>query len=129
MDTRGSPDGAAGVHFMKDLIRGESAMGALRKPIVAAAEPAPFLGVAASARGLVWRERLSAEVQPLAAVISQRHGLPELLGRVLAARGIAPDDVENVLSPTLKALMPDPSSLRDMDAAAKRIADAVEARQ
>ena len=48
---------------------------------------------------------------------------------MLAARGIAPDDVENVLSPTLKALMPDPSSLRDMDTAAKRIADAIEARQ
>jgi single-stranded-DNA-specific exonuclease len=104
-------------------------MGALRKAINAAAEPAPFLGVAASARGLVWRERLSAEAHPLAGIISQRHGLPELLGRVLAARGIAPDDVENVLSPTLKALMPDPSSLRDMDTAAKRIADAVEARQ
>ncbi len=104
-------------------------MGALRKAIDRAAEPAPFLGVAASARGLVWRERLSAEAQPLAAAISQRHGLPELLGRVLAARGIAPDDVANVLSPTLKGLMPDPSSLRAMDAAAKRIADAIEARQ
>jgi len=104
-------------------------MGALRKTIERAAEPAPFLGIAASARGLVWRERLSAEAQPLAAAISQRHGLPELLGRVLAARGIAPDDVPNVLSPTLKALMPDPSSLRDMDAAAARIADAIEARQ
>ncbi len=104
-------------------------MGALRKTIDRAAEPAPFLGVAASARGFVWRERLTADAQPLAASISQRHGLPELLGRVLAARGIAPDDVPNVLSPTLKALMPDPSSLRDMDAAGKRIADAIEARQ
>ena len=104
-------------------------MGALRKTVDRTSEPAPFLGVAASARGLVWRERLSAEAQPLAAAISQRHGLPELLGRVLAARGIAPDDVPNVLSPTLKALMPDPSSLRDMDAAGKRIADAIEARQ
>ena len=104
-------------------------MGASRKTIERAAEPAPFLGIAASARGLVWRERLSAEAKPLAAAISQRHGLPELLGRVLAARGIAPDDVPNVLSPTLKALMPDPSSLRDMDAAAARIADAIEARQ
>jgi len=104
-------------------------MGALRKAVERTDERAPFLGVAASARGLVWRERLSAEAQPLAAAISQRHGLPDLLGRVLAARGIAADDVPNVLSPTLKALMPDPSSLRDMDAAARRIADAIEARQ
>jgi single-stranded-DNA-specific exonuclease len=104
-------------------------MGALRKTVERTAERAPFLGVAASARGLVWQERLSAEAQPLAAAISQRHGLPELLGRVLAARGIAPDDVPNVLSPTIKALMPDPSSLRDMDAAARRIADAIERRE
>jgi len=104
-------------------------MGALRKTVERATERAPFLGVAASARGLVWQERLSVEAQPLAAVISQRHGLPELLGRVLAARGIAPDDVPNVLSPTLKALMPDPSILRDMDAAARRIANAIEMRE
>jgi single-stranded-DNA-specific exonuclease len=104
-------------------------MGALRKTVERTAERAPFLGVAASARELVWQERLSAEAQPLAAAISQRHGLPELLGRVLAARGIAPDDVPNVLSPTIKALMPDPSSLRDMDAAARRIADAIERRE
>jgi single-stranded-DNA-specific exonuclease len=104
-------------------------MGALRKRVERAAERAPFLGVSASARGFAWKERLSAEEQPIAASISQRHGLPDLLGRVLAARGIAPDDVPNVLSPTLKALMPDPSSLRDMDAAARRIADAIEARE
>ena len=101
-------------------------MGAVLKEKIDAAEPAPFLGVASSARGLTWRERLGAELQPLAVAISQRHGLPELLGRVLAARGISPDEVPVILNPTLKALMPDPSSLRDMDVAAARLADAIE---
>jgi single-stranded-DNA-specific exonuclease len=89
----------------------------------------PFLGVTASARGLAWRERLAGDGQLRATAISQRHGLPELLGRVLAARGIAIDDVPVVLNPTLKALMPDPSSVRDMDAAASRLAEAIEKRQ
>ena len=103
-------------------------MGALRKK-AEDAEPVAFLGVGASARGFFWRERLSPDHHPLAAAISQRHGLPELLGRVLAARGIALEDVPDVLSPTLKALMPDPSTLRDMDTGAKRLADAIEKRQ
>jgi single-stranded-DNA-specific exonuclease len=104
-------------------------MGAVRKRREVAAEAAPFLGVSASARGYQWRERLTSEAQLRAAAISQRHGLPELLGRVLAGRGVAVDDVPVMLNPTLKALMPDPSSVRDMDAAAARLADAIEQRQ
>ncbi len=61
--------------------------------------------------------------------MSQHHGLPELVGRVLAARGVGLDDVPTFLDPTLKALMPDPSSLRDMDKAAARLADAIETKQ
>jgi single-stranded-DNA-specific exonuclease len=89
----------------------------------------PFLGVTASARGFVWRERLQQDLKSLATAISQRHGLPELMGRVLAARGVGLDQVETFLDPTLKALMPDPSRLRDMDKAAARLANAIESRQ
>jgi single-stranded-DNA-specific exonuclease len=88
-----------------------------------------YLGVTASARGLAWRERLDAGAANAAAAISQRHGLPELLGRVLAARGVALDDVPVVLDPSIKALMPDPSVVRDMDRAAARLADAIERRE
>ena len=88
-----------------------------------------FLGVEKSARGFAWRERLPQHLRPLGTAISQRHGLPELMGRVLAARGVLLDDVATFLDPTLKALMPDPSSLRDMEKAAARLADAVEAKQ
>jgi single-stranded-DNA-specific exonuclease len=104
-------------------------MGAVRKLQEDAAAAKPFLGVSASARGFQWRERLVGDGQLRAATISQRHGLPELLGRVLAGRGIALDDVPVMLNPTLKALMPDPGSVRDMDAAAARLADAIEKRQ
>jgi single-stranded-DNA-specific exonuclease len=93
------------------------------------AAPLPFLGVTASARGFVWRERLQQDLKSLATAISQRHGLPELMGRVLAARGVGLDQVETFLDPTLKALMPDPSRLRDMDKAAARLANAIESRQ
>ena len=88
-------------------------------------EPSGFLGVASSARGLVWRERLQGEGHQLATAISQRHGLPELMGRVLAARGAGLEDISLFLDPTIKALMPDPDSLRDMGKASKRIADAI----
>ncbi len=88
-------------------------------------EPAAFLDVSQSARGYVWRERLPRDAQNLALAISQQHGLPELLGRVLAARGVALSDVPVFLDPSVKALMPDPASLAGMDRVAERIADAV----
>ncbi|WP_041320968.1 single-stranded-DNA-specific exonuclease RecJ [Hyphomicrobium denitrificans] len=90
---------------------------------------AAFLGVRASARGFHWRERLRPELRSLATAIGQHHGLPELMGRILAARGIGLEAVPGFLDPTLKSLMPDPSALRDMDKAASRLADAIEARQ
>jgi single-stranded-DNA-specific exonuclease len=85
-----------------------------------------YLGVTASVRGLAWRDRLDPAAAKNAAAISQRHGLPELLGRVLASRQVALDEVPVALDPTVKALMPDPSSLRDMDRGAARLADAIE---
>lgn len=88
-----------------------------------------FLGVTQSARGYVWRERLDAPGINRAITISQQHGLPELLGRVLAGRGVGLDEVGVFLDPSVRALMPDPSILRDMDAAANRLADAIDRRE
>ena len=53
---------------------------------------AAFLGVRQSVRGFVWRERLAPETRLIADAIGQRHGLPEILGRVLAARGVFTSD-------------------------------------
>ncbi|MCC9622570.1 single-stranded-DNA-specific exonuclease RecJ [Thalassospira sp. MA62] len=83
------------------------------------------MGVERSVTGKWWRERENDE--RLATTISQRFGVPEIVGRVMAARGIGLDDAERFLSPTLRDLMPDPSTLKDMDKAAARIADAIEA--
>lgn len=84
-----------------------------------------FLGVTQSVTGRAWRDRL--EAQDLAAVetMVQHHDVPEILARVLASRGVRPETLDDALDPTLKRLMPDPSTLTDMDAAAARLADAV----
>lgn len=84
------------------------------------------LGVARSANDNVWRERLSTAEARTAMAIAQLHGLPDVLARVLAARGVLQDDATDFLAPSLKTLMPDPSSLQDMDAAVVRIADALQ---
>ncbi|MCK5444938.1 MAG: single-stranded-DNA-specific exonuclease RecJ [Rhodospirillaceae bacterium] len=60
-----------------------------------------------------------------ALAISQRLRVPEIVGRVMAARGIALDTAEDFLSPRLKTHLPDPAHLLDMDTAAERIARAV----
>jgi single-stranded-DNA-specific exonuclease len=48
-----------------------------------------------------------------------------MVGRLLAARGIAMGAAADFLEPTLRALLPDPSVLLDMDVAAERLAAAV----
>jgi len=88
-----------------------------------------FLGVERSATGRVWRPRLDERGASLALAIAQRHGVSELLARVLAGRSVAVDDVESFLDPTVRRLMPDPDVLTTMPAAASRIADAVERRE
>lgn len=84
-----------------------------------------FLGVARSVLGRRWTLRPAdpAWVQAHAA----RLAAPELLGRLLAGRGAPPELGETALRPTLKALMPDPSSVRDMDRAVAAILDATAA--
>lgn len=76
-----------------------------------------------SLTGCRWQLRESDE--RLTAAIMQQHELPEILARILAARGIALENVPGFLQPSLKTSLPDPSHLLDMDKAAERIADAV----
>ncbi len=84
-----------------------------------------FFGVGRSVQGRAWRDRLDARGAALSVAIAQRHGVSELLARVLAGRGVGVEDVEAYLDPSLKRLMPDPAVLQDMEAAASRLADAV----
>ncbi len=83
-----------------------------------------MLGVSRSVTGRRWLWRLGDA--RLGMAIAQRLSLPELLGTLLAARGVAPEAAADFLDPTLRALLPDPSVLRDMDRAAERLADAAE---
>ncbi len=87
----------------------------------------PLLGVTRSALGRPWRERLDTAGAARALAMTQVHGHPELLARVLAGRGVALDEAALYLDPTLRRLMPDPSRLADMDAAAARLAAAIRA--
>jgi single-stranded-DNA-specific exonuclease len=58
-------------------------------------------------------------------VFAERLELPEIVGRLLAQRGIDYDQAPSFLAPRLRDLLPDPSHLRDMDVAATRLARAV----
>ncbi len=86
-------------------------------------EETAFLGVEKSLTGKRWLMRDADDRTALA--LSQRLSVPEIVGRVLSARGIGLDGVENHFNPTLRALLPDPSSLKDMDAGAERLASAI----
>lgn len=84
-----------------------------------------FLGVSASVTGRSWTDRLDARGSQAALAITQRHGIPEILARIIAGRGVALEDVPQYLDPSIRALMPDPDTLTDMGAAVERIARAV----
>ena len=84
-----------------------------------------FLGVKRSAAGVSWEHRLSAREDMIAVAIAQTLEVPDIVARVLAGRGVTAADAARFLDPTIRDLLPDPSRLTDMDAAASRIADAV----
>ena len=86
--------------------------------------PSSFLGVSQSATGRVWRDRIDQRGAARALAIAQRYQLPEMLARVIAGRGVEIDAVEDFLDPTIRKLMPDPSTVTQMETAAKRISDA-----
>ena len=65
----------------------------------------------------------------LAEALAQQTRLPLPLCRVLAGRGVAPDDATAYLAPSLRDLLPDPMTLKDMAPAADRLLRAVELRE
>lgn len=85
----------------------------------------PVLGVQASLLGNRWCWR--GNCLPPDALDGR--GEDELLHQLFRARGAAPADFPRLKAPTLRDWLPDPSLFRDMDTAAARLADAIEARQ
>ena len=88
-----------------------------------------FLDVERSILGQRWIPRLDSAGVNRALAIAQKEDVSETVARVLAGRGVSPADAISFLSPTVKELMPDPSTLTDMDKAVDRLANAVQARQ
>lgn len=70
-----------------------------------------------------WREAN----ERMQAALMQQRGLPEMLARVLSARGFDCDNVQDFLTPSLKSSLPDPAHLLDMGRAGERLAGAITA--
>src|SRR5215813_5201777 len=82
-----------------------------------------FLAVERSVCGRRWQLRGS-DIRE-AQLFAERLGLPEIVGRLLAQRGIDYDQAPGFPAPRLRHQFPDPSHLRDMDVAAARLVRAV----
>ncbi len=84
-----------------------------------------FLDVEESVCGKRWRARLDDD--RLALALAQRLDLPEIIGRILAARGVGPEEAGRFLEPRLRDHLPDPSSFLDLDRAVDRLTAALQA--
>ncbi|WIY54051.1 single-stranded-DNA-specific exonuclease RecJ [Devosia sp. YIM 151766] len=87
--------------------------------------PRLFLDIAQSVTGRAWVDRLDAAASRNAAAIGQRAGIPDILARIIAGRGVGIDEADTWLDPTIRALMPDPSTLAAMDDLAARLSQAI----
>ena len=85
------------------------------------------MGVERSLTGRAWQARPADERTALA--LCQKLGAPEIIGRVLAGRGVGPEEAVSFLNPTLRDLLPDPGHLRDMEVAVARLRTAIEGRE
>lgn len=84
-----------------------------------------FLNIESSACGQAWLDSLDIQGVNNARAISQKFGLPDQLARVLSARNVDESEAIAFINPTLRTLMPDPESFRDMQCAAERIVEAI----
>jgi len=82
-----------------------------------------FLAIERSVCGRRWRLRAGDELEGQA--IAERLALPEIVGRLLAQRGIDRNYAPGFLAPRLRDQLPEPSHLRDMDVAVARLVRAV----
>ncbi|MDN5569484.1 MAG: DHH family phosphoesterase, partial [Paracoccus sp. (in: a-proteobacteria)] len=82
-----------------------------------------FLGIDTSVTGRRWIGP-AADLERRAEGLAQQATLPLPVARVLAERGVEPQDAAAFLTPKLRDLLPDPLVLRDMEVAAYRIVDA-----
>ncbi|WP_076398155.1 single-stranded-DNA-specific exonuclease RecJ [Insolitispirillum peregrinum] len=91
--------------------------------VIVTVQPDSYLGVDHSAQGRRWVLRQTDDRQ--VAAMRQRLGIPDVVARVLSARGVGLDQAEAFLNPTLRDQLPDPSHLKDMDKAVERLCSAI----
>ncbi|WP_333838875.1 single-stranded-DNA-specific exonuclease RecJ [Novosphingobium sp.] len=88
----------------------------------------PVTAITQSLSGLAWRWR--GGNMDMSGRFGGGNGLGDaisdsLVDQLLLSRGVPHDDLERHRRPTLRDFLPDPSIFRDMDLAARRLADAV----
>ncbi|WP_372921033.1 single-stranded-DNA-specific exonuclease RecJ [Roseovarius sp.] len=83
-----------------------------------------YLGIESSLTGRRWIGP-GTEIDRMAEAMTQATALPRPLCQTLARLGVGTDEAEAYLVPALRDLLPDPRSLKDMEAAAKRFLQAV----
>ena len=86
------------------------------------------LGTEISIGGRRWSQKLNEgiETERLVYTIAQRYDLPEIIiARLLVSRHVSLEEVNGFLNPKLRDIMPDPSSLMDMDVAVDRLVKAI----
>ncbi|MEM1428597.1 MAG: single-stranded-DNA-specific exonuclease RecJ [Pseudomonadota bacterium] len=89
--------------------------------------PLGFLGVTQSLTGRLWQGP-GLELTRRAEALGQATGLPDALARILAQRGVPPEDASAHLAPTLRDLLPDPTRLKDAETAAQVLVSAARRR-
>lgn len=85
------------------------------------APPGYVLNVRHSATGQSWCSSLEDFSSFEAEGFAQRHGISDVLARILVSRGVRDSDMPHFLTPRLRDLMPDPAELVDMECAAARL--------
>ncbi|MBN8291347.1 single-stranded-DNA-specific exonuclease RecJ [Rhodobacter sp. NTK016B] len=87
-----------------------------------------YLGVETSLTGRRWVGP-GTERERQAEALAQATRLPLALCSVLAHRQVPPEEAADFLAPSLRALLPDPRRLRDMETAATRLLSALNSRE
>jgi single-stranded-DNA-specific exonuclease len=96
-------------------------MSAAALPLPAAAA----FGVARSFSDRRWRIRAASD--EAIQMLERETGMSRTLAQLLAGRGVSAAEVGDILNPTLKRLLPEPMTLKDMDRAVARAMKAIAA--
>lgn len=87
-----------------------------------------FLGVDSSLTGRRWTGP-SIEIDRASEALEQATSLPRAVCQLLARRGVPAQEAESFLAPSIRDLLPDPRSIKDMETASTRFLSALRQKQ